>query len=92
MTRQNLLKLFLAFALVFLVGGNVAQAQVGGTFELRQHTVDGGGGASSGGTFALNGTIGQPDAGLVTGGTFSLNGGFWNNRGPKMLYLPIVTR
>lgn len=48
-----------------------------GQFEMREATVDGGGGSSQGGNFTLLGTAGQPDAGTSTGGGFTLHGGFW---------------
>lgn len=49
-----------------------------GQYDLRWHTIDGGGGTSSSGSYTLSGTIGQPDAGVVmSGGDFTLSGGFW---------------
>ena len=46
-------------------------------YEIRWHTIDGGGGTSSGGTYQLTGTIGQPDAEYLDGGPYELLGGFW---------------
>ncbi len=51
-------------------------AGIGGDFDLRWWTVDGGGGTSTGGDFVLRGTIGQPDAGTHSGGGFEMRGGF----------------
>ncbi|NIW48919.1 MAG: hypothetical protein GWN30_30395 [Gammaproteobacteria bacterium] len=48
-----------------------------GQYEIRRHTIDGGGGRSSGGPYTLNGTIGQPDAAYSSGSNFELLGGFW---------------
>jgi len=84
--------------LLAAVGGAVALAQSGGSFDLTWHTVDGGGragSASTGGSFALSGTIGQPDAGpTLSGGAFGLDGGFWSGGGNLLyrVYLPIVVR
>jgi hypothetical protein len=55
-----LLSLLLLFA-----GAHGAAAQSGGTYNLRWHTIDGGGGRCSGGAFTLHGTIGQPESGVV---------------------------
>jgi hypothetical protein len=49
----------------------------GGQYDLRWHTIDGGGGRSACGQFVLTGTIGQPDAGSISGGQYKLLGGFW---------------
>src|SRR5690349_8619578 len=53
-------------------------AQSGGTFEIKQSVVAGGGGHNAGGAFNVDSTIGQTTAGAAaTGSTFSLSGGFW---------------
>jgi hypothetical protein len=58
--------------------GGPAAAQQGGPYDLRWHTIDGGGVTfAGGGVITLGGTIGQPDAGVQAGGTFTLYGGFW---------------
>lgn len=73
-TRSRLALLTALFGMFF---GAMANAQVGGGFDLTWSSIDGGGGYSSGGGFELTGTIGQPDAGAtMTGGAFSLDGGF----------------
>ncbi len=49
-----------------------------GDYEIRWHTIDGGGGRSTGGDYAVVGTIGQPDADTVMeGDDYTLSGGFW---------------
>ncbi len=87
-TPRLVLTSMILTALLVLVAG-LALAQTGGGFEVRQFTVDGGGGASSGGTFALRGTIGQAEAGTLSKGTFVLHGGFWRQLGTE-LFLPVV--
>src|SRR5258706_10473780 len=56
---------------------SVAYAQIGGPYDLRWNTIDGGGGTSTGGVYAVSGTIGQPDVGTMGGGNYTLIGGFW---------------
>ncbi|HNQ90500.1 MAG TPA: hypothetical protein PKM73_17945 [Verrucomicrobiota bacterium] len=46
-------------------------------YDLRWHTIAGGGGASNGGAFALSGTIGQPEAASMSDGSYTIDGGFW---------------
>ena len=47
-------------------------------YEIRWHTIDGGGGRSTGGDFLVVGTIGQHDADmLMQGDDYTLSGGFW---------------
>ena len=48
-----------------------------GDYEIRWHTIDGGGGRSTGGPYTLTGTIGQPDAAYSAGGQYEMLGGFW---------------
>ena len=47
-------------------------------YEIRWHTIDGGGGFSSGGDYKLTGTIGQYDAAYSYGDDYELLGGFWS--------------
>lgn len=47
-------------------------------YEIRWHTIDGGGGKSSAGDYTLFGTIGQADAGYAAGDDYELLGGFWS--------------
>ena len=60
-----------------------AIAQAGGTFEITDAVIAGGGDRSSGGSYSLEGTIGQGIAGSQSTGTssrqnmFALRGGFW---------------
>jgi hypothetical protein len=76
-TRVALFALATAAALAGLSPGAVS-AQVGGIYDLRWNTFDGGGATfSTGGIYSLGATIGQPDAGLMSGGVLTLAGGFW---------------
>src|SRR5438046_477949 len=54
-------------------------AQSGGSIDLRQNVIAGGGNTSTGsGNMRVDGTVGQPAAGKqMTGGTFTQVGGFW---------------
>jgi hypothetical protein len=52
-------------------------AQSGGTFEIRQSVLAGGGGESSGGTCSVAGTSGQAVANSSSGSPYSLRSGFW---------------
>lgn len=60
-----------------------ANAQSGGTYEITQSVIAGGGMASAGGNFSLVGTIGQSVAGTRSTGTppggnlLAVHGGFW---------------
>ncbi|CAN5216924.1 hypothetical protein BH10ACI1_BH10ACI1_34820 [soil metagenome] len=75
MNESKLFKVFVVY-LIFVL---IANAQSGGTFEITQSIVGGGGQQSSGGTFSLDGTIGQPLAnGQMSGAGFSLSSGFWS--------------
>ncbi len=48
-------------------------------YEMKKHSINSGGGASTGGGFSLNASIGQVDASnTITGGSYSLNGGLWH--------------
>ncbi|MCA9873894.1 MAG: hypothetical protein KC441_09570 [Anaerolineales bacterium] len=92
MNRRNWMIVLTAVCLVCLVMGGLVLAQSGGSFALRQYTIDGGGGSSAGSAFVVRGTAGQADAGTASGGTFQINGGFWHSRGPETIYLPFVLR
>ena len=46
-------------------------------YEIRWHTIDGGGGMSSSGQYMLTGTIAQHDAAYSKGEPYELLGGFW---------------
>ena len=54
---------------------SVSTANAG--YEIRSHTIDGGGGTSAGGQFIVTGTIAQHDAGYSSSDDFELLGGFW---------------
>ena len=45
-------------------------------YEIRWHTIDGGGGTSSGGQYVVMGTIGQHDAAYSYSDDYELLGGF----------------
>ncbi len=88
MKRLRIVAIMLVVCLLILAAG-LALAQTGGGFEMRQYTIDGGGGASLGGPFVVRGTIGQAAAGTLSNGAFVLHGGFWRQLGSE-LYLPVV--
>ena len=46
-------------------------------YEIRSHTIDGGGAVSSGGQYLVRGTIGQHDAAYSASDDYKLLGGFW---------------
>lgn len=52
-------------------------SSVDAEYDIRWHTIDGGGGTSSGGAYTLTGTIGQHDAAYSEGEGYELLGGFW---------------
>lgn len=54
-------------------------SQSGGSLDLRQNVIAGGGNTSTGsGNLQISGTVGQPAAGTqMSGGTFTQVGGFW---------------
>ncbi len=54
----------------------VEPAQSGGSYNITQSVIAGGGGASSGGSYAENGVIGQSAVGASSGGQYSVEGGF----------------
>ncbi len=58
---------------------NVIFAQSGGSFEIKQSVIAGGGGSVVGGVFSLDGSIGQTLAGVNSNGSpFAVTSGFWN--------------
>src|SRR5260370_8937142 len=66
----------IAFA---LAASSVVLSQSGGSLDLRQNVIAGGGNTSTGsGNMRVDGTVGQPAAGKqMTGGTLMAIGGFW---------------
>ena len=48
-----------------------------GDYNIRWHTIDGGGGTSKCGQYIVRGTIAQHDAAISAGGNYELLGGFW---------------
>ena len=77
LTHGKRLRTVLVTAAVLLPVALWAPAAGAQSYEMRWHTVDGGGGAASSGSLELEGTVGQPDAGVLSGGNFQLQGGFW---------------
>lgn len=77
--KTRIIKLMAVYLVLFL--SIIAPAQTGGTFEITQSVIAGGGGQqSAGGTFSIDGTIGQPLAGNgLIGSPFSVTSGFWND-------------
>jgi hypothetical protein len=70
---------------------NVASGQTGGTLDLRQNVIAGGGNGSSGGNLRVDGTAGQPAAGTQTsGGSLTHIGGFWPSTLGIASVLPLV--
>src|SRR5437764_1487850 len=69
----------LATSILSLAFVGMAAAQSGGSYQLTQSVIAGGGGGpSTGGTYAVTGTLGQPIAGPnISGGTYGLTSGFW---------------
>ncbi len=72
MKDQSLMVMWI-LAVVVLTSPAAAQ-----TYEVRWHTVDGGGIMyATGNGYKVGGTIGQPDAGRLVGGEYAVIGGFW---------------
>ncbi len=66
-------------SLLLCMGGATGFGQSGGTFEIKQSAIAGGGNSSDGGAFTLDSTSGQPVAGgAIIGPSFSVTSGFWN--------------
>jgi hypothetical protein len=55
----------------------LSPAQSGGSFNLPQTIIAGGGGRSTGGNNEITGTIGQGVTAQSSGGSFAIQGGFW---------------
>ena len=64
-------KLLLLLALVSIM------STAYGDYDIRWHTIDGGGGTSKGGQYIVTGSIAQHDAAVSTGGKYELLSGFW---------------
>jgi hypothetical protein len=64
-------------AVVLGLSFGASSAQVGGSFDLSWHTMNGGG-SSARGNFAANGTFGQAATATMSGGSFTVSGGFWS--------------
>jgi hypothetical protein len=59
----------------------LAPAQAGGTFNITQAVLPGGGGTSNGGTHSVTGTLGQGLTATSTGGSFTVASGFFGGGG-----------
>jgi uncharacterized repeat protein (TIGR01451 family) len=63
----------LAFVVLALAASVQAQP-----YEIRWHSIDGGGTSrAAGGALAVGGTIGQPDAGFAVASPYGIGSGFW---------------
>lgn len=54
-----------------------APVQSGGSYNITQSVIAGGGDKSAGGNITITGTIGQNNAGASSGGSYTVGGGFW---------------
>ena len=80
--RLLIIRKFSVVVLILLIGVMQipiinASAMNGGSYQLPQSTIDGGGTTSSGGQYVLVGTIAQPDASWMAADNYELIGGFW---------------
>jgi hypothetical protein len=55
--------------------------QSGGSYNLRQFVIPGGGGTSANGNTAVTGSVGQSVAATSSGGSYTVSGGFWASQG-----------
>ena len=55
-------------------------AQSGGSYDITQAVIAGGGGTSANGTTNVTGSIGQSAAVAASGGSYTVSGGFWGGR------------
>jgi hypothetical protein len=69
---------YLLLSLFLCAGAITLPAQSGGSFEIRQSVIAGGG-ESSGGTFSVAGTSGQAAANTSSGSQYGLRSGFWQS-------------
>ena len=75
MKKASHIKFFIAFLFLF----STISAQTGGTFEITQSVIAGGGQPLAGGAFSLDGTTGQAIAGdELSNEPFVVTSGFWN--------------
>jgi hypothetical protein len=52
-------------------------AQQGGSYNITQSVIPGGGGVSSNGNTSATGSVGQSATGVSSGGQYTVSGGFW---------------
>ena len=52
-------------------------AQSGGSYNVTQAVIEGGGGTSANGTTNVTGSIGQSATVVASGGSYTVSGGFW---------------
>lgn len=89
-TRGPLTRL-LTLTLTCLLGAAPAFAQQGGSYQITQSVVPGGGGTSTGGSVTVDGTIGQSIVGTSSGGTYAVSGGFEPSPDTAPTPTPLVT-
>ena len=74
-------------SLIFFACFAAARAQSGGSYQITQSVIPGGGGVSTNGMQRLEGTIGQAIPGSSSGGDYTLDGGFVPTAPPPLLNL-----
>jgi hypothetical protein len=72
----RIMRCVLALSLVIFAACAVTRAQSGGSYQITQSVIPGGGGTSSSGSTELTGTIGQGITGSSSGGNYTLDSGF----------------
>ena len=70
---------------------SIGPAQTGGSFDVKQSVIAGGGGKSIGGTFQTEDTIGQILIGQASGGSFTVSDGFWTGESMVQNPLPVIS-
>jgi hypothetical protein len=92
MTLRNLKRMarfgWLAGIPMFTFAASIANAQVGGPYDLTWSAIACGGltAGSAAGPYAVAGTVGQSDAGKMAGSAFIIHGGFWSVVSPDECY------
>ncbi|MBS1796542.1 MAG: carboxypeptidase regulatory-like domain-containing protein [Acidobacteria bacterium] len=79
--KPNYFRILFKFVIATPFCLSVAFAQSGGTYQITQSAVAGGGATTSAaGQYSLGGTVGQAQAGTLTpNGTYALQLGFWTS-------------
>jgi hypothetical protein len=79
MKRETIMQMMykaMLLSLIVCACFTLAQAQSGGSYQITQSVIPGGGGTSSNGSTTLTGTIGQGITGSSSGGSYTLDAGF----------------